>query len=505
MYNQNEKLQAYIRIKWSIALLATPLLFFWLTFGGISLLQALPIIAFIILSVAFNLFFIFYKLKQDHVFPLMACSFGLDLFLIMIFIYFGGGIENNWIFILAIYIFISGIIFKTSAGFIYATLAFGTLLLMHSLEYSGLIPHSNPYITIPSSTIWRSPEYFLDKLSSFFLLFYLSAFAGSFLNQQLEKSLFKTDQSRLESEKARQALMNISSDLESAKKSLEIRVKERTAELEEAKASLESKVRERTGELENSRKAILHMMKDLKEDIKKLREVDSMKTEFLSMISHELRTPLTLIKGYVALLQAGKIGPLSPEQNKTIEIVARQSDHLHSMIDSILDISRLEIGKPIPLNRAPMSFKSAVEKTIEALKIQAKEKKIEITSNISDFLPTIVGDEIKIKRVLTNLLGNAMKFTPEGGKINVNAYISDSQIKVEVVDNGIGISRENLSRVFEKFFQVDSSITRSAGGMGMGLAISKELVELHGGKITAESEGLGKGTKITFTLPINTL
>lgn len=505
MYNQNEKLQAYVRIKWSIILLAVPLLFFWMIFGGIKPLQALPIIIFIFFSIAFNLIFIFPNLRQNHSFQLVATSFAIDFVLTMTFIYFGGGIENSWIVILAVFIFISGIIFNFSTSFIYATLAFGTLLLMHSLEYSNLIPHGHPYITIPSSAIWRSPEYFLDKLSSFFVLFYFSAFASSFLNRQFESIMLRENQSRLESDSSRQAIMNITRDLESAKKDLEKRVKERTAELEEAKTGLESKIRERTGELENSRKAILHMMKDLKEDIKKLREVDSMKTEFLSMISHELRTPLTLIKGYVSLLQAGKIGPLSPEQNKTIEIVARQSDHLHSMIDSILDISRLEIGKPIPLNRAPMSFKSTVEKTIEALKIQAKEKKIEIISNISDFLPTIVGDEIKIKRVLTNLLGNAMKFTPEGGKIDVNAFISDSQVKVEVIDNGIGISRENLPRVFEKFFQVDSSITRNAGGMGMGLAISKELIELHGGKITAESEGLGKGTKLTFTLPINTL
>ncbi|MFA6170422.1 MAG: HAMP domain-containing sensor histidine kinase [Candidatus Margulisiibacteriota bacterium] len=503
MNNQTEKLQAYVRVKWGLISLAAPIFLSLFFFRIISSPELAAWGLLFLVGAGTNLYLQRFIAAKTTPAKQIMLSLLIDIAVSGYVVYFLGGIESRWVFLPMITIFFAGGMLNLPLALGYATLAFILVAAFFLLEYSMIVPDLfNPHVM---KGMFHDSRFYFDNFGSLAALYYFSAGAGAFLNIQIEKSILDSRASQVQSENARKALMNIAGDLENAKKDLEKRVRERTAELEEAKTGLESKIKERTGELENSRKAILHMMKDLKEDIKKMREVDSMKTEFLSMISHELRTPLTLIKGYVALLQAGKIGPLSPEQNKTIEIVARQSDHLHSMIDSILDISRLEIGKPIPLNRAPMSFKSAVEKTIEALKIQAKEKNIEIISNISDFLPTIVGDEIKIKRVLTNLLGNAMKFTPEDGKIFVNAFISDSEVKVEVVDNGIGISRENLAKIFEKFFQVDSSITRNAGGMGMGLAISKELIELHGGKITADSEGLGKGTKVTFTLPINTL
>ncbi|OGC10925.1 hypothetical protein A3K48_00050 [candidate division WOR-1 bacterium RIFOXYA12_FULL_52_29] len=503
MQNQLEKLQAYIIIKWGLILISTPALFFGFFIGSISIDELLLILVIVFFSSAINIYFSYLKRAKKHNQGVLRLALFIDMFLILLATNYAGGIESGWLYLPAIFILIVSMVFDLYTSLAYATFAFMTIVVYFLLLFFGFIPH---HLLVPHTEFpWRTQGFFIDRFVSFFALYFLTAFAGSLLSHQLEESLRKANLAQQESDNSRRALMNIASDLKNAQQELEARVKERTASLEEAKADLESKVRNRTADLENSRKAILHMMKDLKEDIKKLREVDQIKTEFFSMISHELRTPLTLVKGYLSLLFTGKIGPLAPEQIKTVGIITRQSDHLQTLIESILDISRLEVGKSIPLSKTPMSIKTVLEKTVEALKLQAEGKKIELAANISDFLPTIIGDETKINRIFSNILGNALKFTPEGGKVTVNAFVEDSQIKVEVIDNGIGISQENLAKVFNKFFQADSSITRTAGGMGMGMAIAKELVELHGGKIMAESSGLGKGSKFTFTLPINSL
>jgi signal transduction histidine kinase len=227
-----------------------------------------------------------------------------------------------------------------------------------------------------------------------------------------------------------------------------------------------------------------------------------MKTEFLSMVSHELRTPLTPIKGYLSLLTAGKMGELNEKQLKALDVLTRQSEHLHSLIDSILDLSRIELGKNIPISKEPLSIRTVIEETIDAMKIQAGEKQVQIQAEIQPDLPTISGDVIKLKQVLANLVDNALKFSPERGTIKINALKEAGTLRVEVVDHGTGIVADDLPHVFEKFYQVDSSITRVAGGMGMGLPIAKELIELHGGKIWLESDGPGQGTRAIFLLPV---
>jgi len=427
--------------------------------------------------------------------------------LIILALYFNGGIENTWLFFPVFVIFFSGYLFSVRASLAYAVVSYLSILLMFFLEYFKIIPHFGIYNL--SELYWRNTEYCIDYLVGMFMLYFFAAFSSGYLNQimaqaaeRLGRSLKETQTAQKESENARKALLNLTEDLTRARDTLEARVKERTAELEEAKSNLEQKVGERTAELEKSRRAVIHMMKDLKDDMEKLKVIDRMKTEFLSMVSHELRTPLTPIKGYLYLLTSEKIGTLTDQQKKALEIISRQSEHLQTLIDSILDLSRIERGQPLPLKKEPMSIKAAIEEVAEAMKIQAQAKQLNLILEIQENLPTIMGDSIKIKRALTNLLGNAFKFTPEGGEVKVRAFAEDSSLRVEVIDNGIGLAPENLTKIFEKFYQVDSSITRAAGGMGMGLPIAKEIVELHGGKIWAESEGLGKGSKFIFTLPI---
>jgi PAS domain S-box-containing protein len=233
-----------------------------------------------------------------------------------------------------------------------------------------------------------------------------------------------------------------------------------------------------------------------------LERADHMKTEFMSMISHELRTPLTPINGYLQLLLQNKMGNLNDEQANALTIIQKQSTHLLTIIDSILDLSRLEQGKFSELKKEPLQLNKIVGDTAECLAEDFAGKQISIKFDLSDKSPVIFGDEDQLGRVIDNLLGNALKFTPKGGTVTIKTEPVDSGLRVEVADNGVGIAPENLERVFEKFFQVDSSYTRTAGGIGVGLTIARKIVEAHGGKLWAESEGVGKGSKFIFTLPI---
>ena len=503
-----ERVKLYIRLKLItvVTITVTTLLeFFLLRFGLI------PALAVWLVSILAGLMGLIVQsaIRQKRLsFSLLHFSLITDLLVIAVGVYYSGGPGCTWAFLPVILIFIIGYILDLRAAFLYSCAAFLTVLVSFGLEYYRLIPHQTTFgIT---SEFWRNPFYLIDYLLSAFVLFFTTAFiAGNFSrvisqsSQKLEAGLQGSETARRELEASRKALLSIMEDLDAAKGELEKKVRERTAQLEEAKDSLEGRVKERTADLEESRKAIMHMMRDLKEDIEKLSVVDRLKTEFLSMVSHELRTPLTPIKGYLSLLLAGKMGKLSEEQKKALDILQKQADHLHSMIDNILDIARLEVGKPIPTYKTPVSMETIINETADAMQIQAQEKQIKIPIDIKGPLPTIMGDENKLKRIMTNLIGNAIKFTPQGGEVRVRSFSQGQEIRTEVIDNGIGLARENLEKIFEKFYQVDASSTRTFGGIGMGLPIAKELVELHSGKLWAESDGLGKGSRFIFTLPVS--
>ena len=256
--------------------------------------------------------------------------------------------------------------------------------------------------------------------------------------------------------------------------------------------------------LEGSRR-IDAQNKKLIETAEELKRKDRMKTEFLSIVSHELRTPVTPIKGYLTLLLDKKLGELTGEQANALSVILKQSDHLLAMIDSILNVSRLEYGKFSELKKEPIQLNQIVRQTVEWLMEQFISKQITVKFDQDEKLPVISGDETQLVRVMENLLGNALKFTPKGGTVTVKTRVSgpaEDILQVETADNGLGLARENLEKIFEKFYQVDSSNTRVAGGLGLGLPIAREIIEAHGGKLWAESAGLGKGSKFYFTLPI---
>jgi len=238
----------------------------------------------------------------------------------------------------------------------------------------------------------------------------------------------------------------------------------------------------------------------LKETAEKLKEVDELKDEFLSMTAHELKTPLMPVKIQSQLLLTGVMGKINEKQRDSLDMVLRNTDRLIRLIDDISDISKIEAGT-LEFHTEEVQMIDIIKNSIKDLSSLAKEKHIALIGKYPTKLPLIKADKGRLAQVMTNLIKNAIKFTPEKGKITVGAKKSRNNIVVSVKDTGIGISKENLGKVFDKFFQVDTGITRKYGGAGLGLTICKRIIEKHRGKIWSEST-LGKGSKFIFTLPI---
>lgn len=239
-----------------------------------------------------------------------------------------------------------------------------------------------------------------------------------------------------------------------------------------------------------------------KEAVKRLIEIDKMKTELISMVSHELRTPLTSIKGFLAHFLTGTTGPVNDTQKKFLEIMSNEGDHLLELIDGLLEFSRIERGV-FTIKKEPVQIDKLINGIIESFKPQLDAKKIKLTLRLNASDISFVGDELKIGQVLRNLIGNSIKFVRESPEIEVFSRVSpDGNIEVGIKDNGIGIDKDHLTKIFNKFYQVDASLTRKVGGLGLGLAISKEIIDAHGGHILALSEGIGKGSTFIFTLPV---
>jgi len=235
-----------------------------------------------------------------------------------------------------------------------------------------------------------------------------------------------------------------------------------------------------------------------------LRKIDEMKSEFVSVASHELRTPLSAIKNAVQLMLQGRTGKINENQAKFLSLAERNINRLTSILNSLLDLSRIESGK-ISIKFEELDLRSSIEFILSSLKSQADGKSIQLKMETPGELPSVYGDREKIEQILTNLVGNAIKFTPEGGEISVSAKPfkeEEHMVAISVRDSGIGIPGDQLDRIFEKFHQVEDSLRRSVTGTGLGLAITKGLVEAHHGRIWVESE-IGKGSTFTFTLPMS--
>jgi PAS domain S-box-containing protein len=233
----------------------------------------------------------------------------------------------------------------------------------------------------------------------------------------------------------------------------------------------------------------------------KLEKLNKMKSEFISVVSHDLRTPLTSIKNAVQLIGTEKAGGLNETQTKFMGMAERNIDRLARLINDLLDLSKLEAGK-MQLHFAAVDIYQIIEHCIETFKTRADDKSIELERDIAEGLPLVKVDSDRIEQVFANLMDNALKFTPEGGRISVSAHKIDKWIEVGVEDTGVGLSRENREHVFDHFYQTDHTLSQNRIGSGLGLSIVKHLIEAHGGEISVKSE-LGKGSRFFFTLPID--
>lgn len=325
---------------------------------------------------------------------------------------------------------------------------------------------------------------------------------------------------------------------------LEKRVAQRTAELEKTNERLRREINARMKyqniELDRSRtelkKATVRLEKknvELKLSVNRAQQSDRMKSEFLANMSHELRTPLNHIVGFTELVLGKQFGDLSDIQQEYLEDVLQSSKYLQSLIDDILNFSVMETGKLI-IEISDVNIRMLIENSLNMFKEKANRHGITLSLEMDTILGTIKADERKLKQVMDNLLSNAVKFTPDGGVVNVSVQyverfvrpgrrsedpesyqvILDSMqtegpkssnfikcIEFAISDTGIGIGSEDKERIFYRFEQLDSSIRKKYKGTGLGLALCKYIVELHWGRIWAESEGVDKGSTFRFVIP----
>jgi len=237
-------------------------------------------------------------------------------------------------------------------------------------------------------------------------------------------------------------------------------------------------------------------------DVTAEREIAVMKNEFVSMVSHELRTPLTSIKGYVDLVLEGAAGSVNETQRDFLEIVQENSDRLVSLINDLLDISRIESGR-VHLRVEPLNMPEIARGVLDTFRTVADKDRLTLEMNTPEGLGRAAGDRDRVGQVLMNLVSNAIKYSPGGGSARVSFSALEGKVLTEVTDTGIGISEEDQKKLFTKFFRVDSTLTREIGGTGLGLSICKSVVELLGGEIGMRSVE-GQGSTFWFTLPVAT-
>ncbi len=238
-----------------------------------------------------------------------------------------------------------------------------------------------------------------------------------------------------------------------------------------------------------------HLFEEIQRAYEELKELDRLKSEFINIAAHELRTPLAIILGYVGILQE----ELDDRLQEYVQPIVSNGRRLTDTIDGLLQLRNLETGQ-MRVNVEVFSVRDSVTAVVEELRPLADNKKHVVSVDVPEDLPSISTDRRKFELILLNLLSNAIKFTPPGGQIQIVARCKNGAFEVQVVDNGVGIAAEDHEKIFSQFYQTEHSLTREHGGMGLGLAITKGLVELLGGEIKVESDK-GKGSKFTFIIP----
>lgn len=278
---------------------------------------------------------------------------------------------------------------------------------------------------------------------------------------------------------------------------VEISTNDEVGQLGEAFNDMSDKLRSSYAMLEQR---IAEKTEHLQRAVSALKRANRMKSEFLANMSHELRTPLNAIIGFAEVLKDKLCGDLNAEQEDFVKDIHSSGRHLLQMINDILDLSKIEAGK-MELQYEVFLVSDAIEEVYTILKGLAKKKQLQLKTVIQEDVKDIEADRVKFKQILYNLLSNAIKFTPQNGTITTNAAIVDGKMQVSVSDSGIGIKPDDQGKVFKEFWQADSSFSRKYEGTGLGLALTRRIVEMHGGNIWFESE-YGKGSTFYFAIPV---
>jgi signal transduction histidine kinase len=243
----------------------------------------------------------------------------------------------------------------------------------------------------------------------------------------------------------------------------------------------------------------VRLFKELEAANRELEAASQHKSEFLANMSHELRTPMNAILGFSEVLSEGMFGEINDKQAEYLRDILDSGRHLLSLINDILDLSKIEAGR-MELEPTDFDLLSAIDNALTLVRERAGRRGIALGREVDERVGMIRGDERKVKQVLLNLLSNALKFTPEGGRIDVRAAVSDGMAEVSIADTGVGIAPEDQEAVFEEFRQVGTA-DKKVEGTGLGLTLSRKFIELHGGRISVKSQ-LGEGSTFTFALPM---
>lgn len=228
-----------------------------------------------------------------------------------------------------------------------------------------------------------------------------------------------------------------------------------------------------------------------------LEQTENMRRRLIGDVAHELRTPLTAIKGSAEGLMDGVL----PASEETFQQIHAESERLSRLVDDLQELSRVE-SRAVQLDIHPVDLSAVIQTVTRRMQHQFDEKRVALTSSLPRDPIHILADEDRLVQIITNLIGNALQYTPENGTVTVSAEYNKNETRISVHDTGLGIPPEHLARIFERFYRVDKSRTRARGGSGIGLTIARHLVEAHGGKIWAESAGENKGSVFLFTLPL---
>lgn len=254
-------------------------------------------------------------------------------------------------------------------------------------------------------------------------------------------------------------------------------------------------------EIYQARQALERSQKIINLHLNRVKKMDQAKDEFLAMVTHELKTPLVPIKGYADILLSENLGPLNDMQKNRLQVIKSSSNSLLKLVSDLLDVQKIDLGR-LKLDMQMHNLTQIIQNTANKIKPAADSKGITITLDLQPDVLCIC-DNVRIEQVLVNLLLNSIDFSPpQTGKVLVKLSVKNNRIYIVVKDNGIGIIKESLAKIFVKFYQIDTSVTREHGGTGLGLSVCKGIVEANAGKIWAESEGKNNGAEIHLMLPL---